>query len=381
MTKVNIDKKDELVMKLLHYFVIEEDYKPIFFKDAINEIWLENLEAPYKIIRININYLHNNVQCKSDLAKAEYIMKKIKKKTFSLKMNMLNIVIDAGDTVEALNSNNIKTKIIKKIGDFKWDNEIKTNYPNIEKISNRKPDMDEIIKLTEEMNNKNAEEEKKFARYFSKKPALVTNILILINVVMFILMYVFGNGSTDTKTLLMFGANYADLVIAGQYYRLLTCAFLHIGLLHLLFNMYALKIIGTEIEKYYGRLKFLIIYLGSAIFGSLFSCLFTSGVSAGASAAIFGLFGSLMYFGYHHRLTLQGFLTGQIIPLVLLNLALGFIVPGIDVSAHIGGLIGGVLISMGVGIAHKTKTSSKVNGTIISIILFLFLCYLLFFMK
>ena len=52
MTNIKIDKKDEMVMKILHYFVTEEDYKPIFFKDAINEIWLENLNAPYKIVRI-----------------------------------------------------------------------------------------------------------------------------------------------------------------------------------------------------------------------------------------------------------------------------------------------------------------------------------------
>ena len=259
MTNININKKDEIVMKILHYFVTEENYKPIFFKDAINEIWLENLKAPYKIVRININYLHNNIQVKSDLAKAEFIMKKIKKRTLSLKMNMLNIVIDAGEMVDPLNSENIQTKIINKITDLKKDKEIKNNYPNIEKISNKKTNMNDIIKLSEDMNKKNEEEEKKFAKYFIKKPAIITNTLIIINVIMFILMYVFGNGSNDAYTLIAFGANNAELVKTGEYYRLITCAFLHIGLAHLLFNTYALKLIGTEIERYYGRIKYLII--------------------------------------------------------------------------------------------------------------------------
>ncbi len=381
MTNIKIDKKDEMVMKILHYFVTEEDYKPIFFKDAINEIWLENLNAPYKIVRININYLHNNVQCKTDLAKAEFIMKKIKKKTFSFKMNMLNLLIDAGESVDALNSSNIKTKIINKISDLKKDKDIKEEYPNIEKISNKKTNMDDFIKLTEDMNNKNLEEEKKFSKYFIRKPAIVTNTLILINIILFILMYVLGRGSTDTATLLAFGANYAPFVKDGEIYRLLSAAFLHIGILHLLFNMYALKIIGGEVERYYGKLKYLIIYLGSAILGSLFSCLFTTSVSAGASGAIFGLFGALMYFGYYHRLVLGGFLQSQIVPLVILNLLLGFVIPGIDMSAHIGGLIGGFALSMAVGISNKTGTRQKVNGIVISLILFIFTAYLLFFMK
>ena len=88
-----------------------------------------------------------------------------------------------------------------------------------------------------------------------------------------------------------------------------------------------------------------------------------------------------MYFGYYHRLVLGGFLQSQIVPLVILNLLLGFVIPGIDMSAHIGGLIGGFALSMAVGISNKTGTRQKVNGIVISLILFIFTAYLLFFMK
>lgn len=381
MNDIKVDKKDELVMKILHYFVTEEDYKPIFFKDAVNEIWLENLEKPYKIVRININYLHNNVQCKTDLRKAEYIMKKIKKKTFSFRMNMLNLVVDAGDNCEAIDTNNIKTKIINELSDLKVDEEIKGDYPSIEKINEEESNVEAMIQLSEDMNNKNIEEEKKYEKYFTRRSGIITNIIIAINIILFIAMYIFGHGSTDVNTLINFGADYAPLVKAGEYYRLITSAFLHIGFAHILLNMYALKIIGREIERYYGGFKFLIIYFGSALMGSLFSCMFTDAVSAGASGAIFGLFGSLMYFAFHHRATLQGYLTGQILPIVIINLGLGFVIPGIDISAHIGGLIGGVLLSMACGLDTKTSKREKINGIIMSMIMFLFAIYMLFVIK
>ena len=153
-------------------------------------------------------------------------------------------------------------------------------------------------------------------------------------------MYVLGSGSEDSKTVLDFGGLYFPYVKAGEYYRLITASFIHIGIFHLLFNMYALYIVGSQIESFYGRAKYLIIYLFSAIMGTMFSCLFVKdAISAGASGAIFGLFGSLLYFGYHYRLYLGSALKSSIIPLLIFNLFLGFILPGIDISAHSDGSV------------------------------------------
>ena len=106
--------------------------------------------------------------------------------------------------------------------------------------------------------------------------------------------------------------------------------------------------------------------------------LFTNGVSAGASGAIFGLLGSILYFGYHYRVYLDGVLKSQIIPLIVMNLGLVFILSGIDNAAHIGGLIGGILISMAVGVKYKSTNSERTNGIIMSIILMAFLIYMAF---
>ena len=105
----------------------------------------------------------------------------------------------------------------------------------------------------------------------------------------------------------------------------------------------------------------------------------TNSLSLGASGAIFGLLGSILYFGYHYRVYLSQAIKSQIIPLIVLNLFLGFILSGVDNAAHIGGLIGGILVSMMAGVKYKSSTMEKVNGLILTIIFTLFLIYLGFF--
>ena len=103
--------------------------------------------------------------------------------------------------------------------------------------------------------------------------------------------------------------------------------------------------------------------------------------SIGASGAIFGLLGSLLYFGYHYRVYFGNVLIRRIVPVIILNLFIGFTIPGIDNFAHIGGLIGGFLISKAVGVNTRDKKSDKINGIILSTIYFGFLIFLGIFMR
>lgn len=367
---------DETIMKLLHYFITEHGYNPIVLHGAKDEIWLENLNSDYKIIRIASNYIHNDEQFEFDLYKTSRIMKDIKKKTFSLKMNTINIFLNLGDHVEIKNNNNnnIININLKKI------NDLKEIFPTITKKTKfKEKGMALFLKITNDINKKNEEDAKKAIDVFEKKKILITPILIGLNFLIFALMYIIGNGSTDVGTLLMFGASHPILIKGGELYRLITSAFLHIGVLHLLFNNYALYIIGTQLETFFGKTKFLIIYFFSAISATLLSMLFFDGVSAGASGAIFGLLGALLYFGYHHRVYLGSVINSQIIPLILINLLIGFSLPGINNAAHIGGLIGGLLITMTIGIKHKSSKTEKINGLIMTIIFTSFLIYLGFY--
>lgn len=378
-----INKNDELVMKLLHYFITEKGYNPIVLHGAQNEIWLENLDQDYKIVRIVSNYIHNNEQLDFDIFKTKNIMKKIKRKTFSFNMNALSIFLNLGDNVHFDNDkfgSNLIAIDLKDFNDLEKEEAVIKSFPDICKKEESSEDgFNLFMKLTKEINDKNEVEAKKAEDIFTKKRPVITYALIIINVLVFLAMYIFGKGSEDNLTLLLFGANYPVLVRAGDYYRLITSAFLHAGLLHLIFNNYALYVIGSQLESFLGKAKFLIIYLVSAICGSLMSMLFSDGISVGASGAIFGLLGSLLYFGYNYRVYLGTVLKSQIIPLIILNLVIGFITPGIDNAAHIGGLLGGLGMTMALGIKYKTSTFEKVNGKIIMAVYIGFLIFMAFF--
>lgn len=386
-----LNELDEKVMKLLHFFITEQGYNPIVLHGAKNEIWLENLDSDYEIVRIVTDYIHNDEQFDFDLFKTNQIMKKIKRKTLSVNLKTLSIFLNLGDNVDELskdqyNFGNIDCVDIKEIDDLKSYKFLVNSFPNITDATNFKEQGTELLlKITRDINKKNEEDTKKAEELFKMKKPYITISLILINVIVFALMYILGNGSTDTKTLVDFGGLVPGF-LNGKYgsyefYRLVSSIFLHNGILHLLCNMYALYVLGPQLESFFGKVKFLIIYLLSGVAGNLLSLLFMADnvVSVGASGAIFGLMGALLYFGYHYRVYLGTVIKSQIIPILVINLIIGFLISGINNFAHIGGLVGGVLISMVVGIKHNTKISERVNGIIMSLLYFGFIIYMAFF--
>ena len=374
---IKIDKKDDVILKILHYFITEEDYKPIIINGLENEIWLENMQSDLKLIRINTNYIHNEEQLKTDMYKAQSIMKSIKRNTFSLKMNMLNLLLDTGDNVKVIDTKNIETIKVDEMSDFKKNKVVKEFFPKVSDAElTDQVDPIEFFKLTEDMNQKTIKNEKKLAKIFSQKKPVVTYALIVLNIMVYLFMALYDLDGTYFYAL----ANNYEFVQNGQIYRLLTSMFLHADIIHIGCNMYALYILGPQVERYYGKTKFLLIYLLSGILGSIFSCVFMSAdtISMGASGAIFGLLGSIAYFTYYYRATLQGLLRSQVLPVILLNLAIGFMVPGIDISGHIGGLIGGTLVSMAIGIGDKGRKTDQINGIIVFILMTFAMLYMVY---
>lgn len=382
-----MNKQDKIVMQFLHYLITEKGYNPIILQGAQNEIWLENIDSEYRVVRLVTNFVFNNEQLEFDKFKSIKISKKIKSKMFSLKMNVLSIYLNLGENVTELEtekkSKNFTSVRINSVNEVKKIDSLKKLFDKFvpeEEVEDNEEGMEMFIRLTKEINEKNEVDSKRAGDIFTMKKPIVTRILIGINIIVFILMYVIGNGSNNIDTLIKFGALQRDLVLSGDYYRLITAGFLHIGLIHLLLNMYALYIIGPQIESFYGRFKFIVIYLFSLLTGSLLSISFLSGIGAGASGAIFGLLGSLLYFGYHYRIYLGNVIKSQIIPIIILNLLIGFSISGIDNAAHIGGLIGGVFASYAVGVKYKSDKIDIINGIVISIIFLGFLIYFAFFL-
>lgn len=378
MEEIIINKNDEIVMKLLHYFITDMGYSPIILHGAKDEIWLEKLDGNYQIVRIVSNYIHNNEQLDFDIYKTRQITKKIKKKTFSFNMNVLSFFVNLGDNVKLdnyLHLGTIDCVNVNNVDDLNKYDFLLEEFPDITRETNfKEKGLELFTKITNDIAKKNEKENIKNEEVFKQKKPIVTYSLIAINIIIFLL----ANSNINVVYDLFLYKN-----LGNEFYRLITCAFTHYELFHLLFNMYALYVVGSQIESFFGKTKYIIIYLGSALIGSLLSLTFMAdnGASLGASGTIFGLFGSLLYFGYHYRLYLGNVLRSQIIPLIVFNLLLGFMNTSIDNAAHIGGLIGGILISMIVGVKYKTTKSEKINGVIMYTIIALFLVFTAFFVK
>ena len=169
-------------------------------------------------------------------------------------------------------------------------------------------------------------------------PVLVTKILIAANVALFVLQY-----ATNDRLTSRFAMQGFAVAIDGEWWRLVTSAFLHTGVTHLAFNMLALWFVGSAIEPRLGRWRYLTVYLLSALGGSVLSYAVDSPVqySVGASGAVFGLFGAL--FVLMRRLRFD---VGGIIGLIAVNVVIGFI-PGFNINwrAHLGGLIVGTVLT------------------------------------
>ncbi|MCX6364603.1 MAG: rhomboid family intramembrane serine protease, partial [Actinobacteria bacterium] len=180
--------------------------------------------------------------------------------------------------------------------------------------------------------------------------APVTKVLIGINVALFLAELLFGAvgamGGGSTRMLVDMGALVpAYVAVKHEYWRLFTAMWLHGGLLHVAFNMYALYIGGSYLEMIAGKGKYLAIYLVAGVAGNVAVYLLAAPISVtiGASTAIFGIFGALFTYSLHNRNSAVGRALSSMGTVILINLVITFVVPGISWQGHVGGLIGGVL--------------------------------------
>ncbi|HLQ75819.1 MAG TPA: rhomboid family intramembrane serine protease [Terriglobia bacterium] len=192
------------------------------------------------------------------------------------------------------------------------------------------------------------ERDLEFWHAFRTRPVVVTYGFFALNILIFLLMSLAG-GTENEATLLAFGVKANAQIDQGEIWRFVTPVFIHIGILHILFNSYAIWIIGPTVEKLYGGARFTLIYLVTGIAGVYGSYWYhPRDISAGASGAIFGLFGALLVFGLKYRSSIppmfQKAVGKGVLQVVVINLVIGFL-PGIDNSAHVSGLIMGAIVA------------------------------------
>lgn len=197
---------------------------------------------------------------------------------------------------------------------------------------------------------------------YQKKALNMTVLLVLVNVIVFLVLSMQGM-TEDAEFLLRHGAMYVPYVAeVGEVYRLFTCMFLHFGFEHLMNNMIVLLIVGWNLEQTVGKIKYLIIYMASGLCGNIISAIWdiSAGeyaVSAGASGAVFGLIGALLYVAIRNRGSI-GEISGRgVVFMIVLMLYYGFANTGVDNAAHIGGLLSGFLFAVILYWKNKGKSS------------------------
>jgi membrane associated rhomboid family serine protease len=208
-----------------------------------------------------------------------------------------------------------------------------------------------------------------FVEAIQQRPVKFTYVILGFNFLIFALMS-FAGGTTNENTLVAFGAKENSKIHQGEIWRFLTPVFIHIGIIHLLSNSYALWAVGPQVEKLYGGARFVILYLTAGIAGVIASYQFNPDpTSAGASGAIFGLFGVLLAFGIRNRSSIPPFfrqaMMRAVLPVIAINLLIGQTVPYIDNSAHIGGLLGGAALAFLIPFERPgTSTSSNYRAAL-----------------
>lgn len=190
-------------------------------------------------------------------------------------------------------------------------------------------------------------------------PPVITYTLIAVNVLMYVLQQM---SAEFTKEFVL----WAPAVAIGEFYRLATSAFLHFGLMHLLFNMFALYIIGPPLEAALGRLRFIALYALSALGGSVLVYLLALNPTAGASGAVFGLFAATYVVAKRLNLDVRS-VTG----LIVVNLIITFVIPGISWQGHLGGLLTGALVAAAfVYPPRERRTAVQVSAAVALLVLF-----------
>lgn len=212
-------------------------------------------------------------------------------------------------------------------------------------------------------------------RRFGNRQPIMTYLFLTIQIALFLLMTING-GSTNIYTLITFGAKFNPAILAGEYWRLLTPIFLHIGFMHILLNSITLYYLGSQLELIFGNVRFALIYLLGGLMGNAMSFAFSDAISAGASTSLFGLFASTIVLGrlYPSNYAIRNMAQGFTI-LIILNFVAGLTSGGIDNWGHLGGAIGGALATMFISVPRlpAVQNSTKIKMLLSYILLFVLL--------
>lgn len=385
-----IVQQDYLFWRMIEQLVVHHSYRLVHMAEDQREVWLE----PYakkdvqfvRLMRFDIDW--GNWLAR-DIEKATATFESVRKKSYKRTTNVLNIYVSSFAPVDewemhvdkpAQSGKTVMKSIL--ITRDRLHDQIKlieealgVSLRNLDEIFEQNDlDYEALNGLKQSIITSVRKSMKQEQEIFEQGKPFFTKIFLTIQLVLFVLLEMFG-GSTHTPTLIAFGAKVNELIYNGEWWRFVTPIFLHIGILHLLMNSLALYYIGMAVEKMYGSARFLFIYMFAGIVGTLSSFVFSPSISAGASGAIFGLFGALLLLGLLKPALFFRTIGPNILVVIGINLIIGFVIPNVDNAGHIGGLIGGFVAALVVQLPKVYRGGLRLLGAASSIMLLTGLLY------
>ncbi|SFJ20847.1 rhomboid protease GluP [Halobacillus dabanensis] len=366
-------KQEYYLWKLTYDLVVAQDFQVLNLNTERGEIWLEKEhEWQTHVIRLTHKQMNWRNELRRDLEKTYRQLTQNKKlfrggkvKLHSFYISEYPPVEEWEDVTEHISSSKLPVHVYYLDDENKKENLV----PFYDLFQMEVPIVDFEVGETEieamlpylkhQIVKQQQEQRKRVMSIFDYGKPRVTYFLLAINILIFLYIEWVGE-STSVLTLIEYGAKYNPAIIDGEWWRIATSMFLHIGVLHLFMNMFALFYLGTAVEKLYGTWRFVFIYMLSGLFGGVASFMLNPHVAAGASGAIFGLFGALLFFGVQYKQLFFRTMGWNLIFIVCLNIAFGLLVPQVDNGAHIGGMIGGFLATAIVRMPKQKKPQMQI---------------------
>lgn len=350
--------------QLALYFIEKYNFKLVEVRQLNNELWLCNKQSNnYTIIRLTLSSLQESaLQVNLKEAIVDSIASNL-----NLNPRLLEIYIGHEHI-------NIKDKIMIDDGFYDGEN-VERYFPELKYQVHNVNNMDvEIKRLETEFKNLNKIQAGKKKRSLEDKSYITTIVGVICLVVFLLSLLIYRYTNNSAEVAIVMGGYYKTFVEAGQWFRLLTCGFVHVEITHLLVNMLSLFSLGRLLEKYYGHMRYSIIMIVSILVGNLFIfALEDNTVGVGLSGGLYGLMGALLVYVINSKLYRVPAVMTNIVYILLMNLMINFL-PGVAFYAHLGGFISGVLLAICFTNNDNWK-QLKNNTIIVSAIILGVLCY------
>lgn len=336
-----ITENEVYLLKVARYFVSKYKYKFVQLKNDSGEIWLGNdTNAEYPVIRITTSSVSSTFYEKNRILRIhDAICETVQKKAKLLDIHISDELIQ--DKEEDLVQIAISTDTIS--GD-----DVSETFPDLKnQIVKIEDPEQEYEKVQTEIKLDQMDKIRKMKKDIRNYP-YVSYIIMGICLIVYVIINFLANKTGDQVSSAIFmGAYYKAFIVAGgEYFRFLTAGFTHYDFLHLFVNMLALTSLGQICEKIYGRVNFLVILLVSIITGSAFIFVAQGNVlTVGISGGLYGLLAAMLVYGFNSKLIYNPSVAKSFISTLLLNLMISFL-PGISLFGHLGGFVGGLLLSI-----------------------------------